>query len=105
MLATRRHFCWDTTKALSNYRKHGVLFEEALTALEDPLAVSRHDVAHIQGEERWITVGEAGATLLHVVHTLEELRDQTLWIRIISARHPTPDERWQYQSGNYRIQE
>lgn len=30
-------FEWDTRKAASNLRKHGVSFDEALTAFADPL--------------------------------------------------------------------
>lgn len=105
MLPTQFHFYWDPAKAISNYRKHGVLFEDAWMAIEDPLAVTRRDLDHGRAEERWITLGEANATLLHVVHTTEELDDHTICIRIISARHPTPDERRQYESGKYRIQE
>jgi uncharacterized DUF497 family protein len=100
------HFSWDPAKADSNYRKHGVQFEDALIAVEDPLAISRHQIDHDRPDERWITLGEAYGTLLHVVHTLEESDDQTqTWGRIISARHPPPDERWQYESGQYRIEE
>jgi uncharacterized DUF497 family protein len=99
------HFFWDRAKADSNYRKHGILFQEALIAIQDPLAVTRHHVDHDRAEERWITLGEAYGTLLHVVHTLEESNDQTTWGQIISARLPTPDERRQYESGRYRIEE
>jgi uncharacterized DUF497 family protein len=105
MLATQRHFHWDPAKAVSNYRKHGVLFEDALMVIEDPLAVTRHDIDHVRPEERWITLGEADGALLHVVHTLEDLDEHTIRVRIISARHPTPDERRQYETGKYRIQE
>jgi uncharacterized DUF497 family protein len=28
-------FCWDAAKALKNYEKHGVSFEEASTAFDD----------------------------------------------------------------------
>src|SRR5690349_20731402 len=105
MLPTQHHFYWDPAKAISNYRKHGVLFDDALMAIEDPLAVTRHDIDRGRAEERWITLGEADCALLHIVHTLEDLDDQTTWVRIISARHPTPDERRQYESGKYRIQE
>jgi len=29
-------FSWDTQKAISNYEKHGVPFEEAATLFSDP---------------------------------------------------------------------
>ena len=96
---------WDSAKAVSNFRKHGVLFEEAAQVFDDPLAATQHDVDHARTEERWVTLGEVDGALLQVVHTLDDLDGQRVRIRIISARHPTPDERWQYESGNYRIQE
>lgn len=105
MPRTLHHCYWDAAKALSNHRKHGVLFDEAAKAIEDPLAATRHDIDHGRAEERCVTLGEAEGALLHVVHTLEDLDDQTLGVRIISARHPTPDERRQYESGKYRIEE
>ena len=96
---------WDSAKAVANFRKHRVLFEEAAKVFDDPLAATRHDVDHGLGDERWVTLGEVDGALLQVVHTLDDLDGQRVRIRIISARHPTPDERWQYESGNYRIQE
>jgi len=96
---------WDETKAQINFRKHGVSFEWAKRALGDPLAVTQHNIDHGRAEERWITLGEVDGKLLHVVHTLEETDDEALWARIISARYPTPDERRQYESGQYRIEE
>jgi uncharacterized protein len=96
---------WDRAKALLNFRKHAVFFDDAAAVFDDPLAVTRHDIDHSRAEERWVTLGEVHAALLHVVHTLDELDEDTTWIRIISARHPTADERRQYESGKYRIQE
>ena len=96
---------WDLAKAVSNFRKHGVLFEEAMMVFDDPLATTQQDVDHGRAEERWVTLGEVDGVLLHVVHTLDDLDDPKIRIRIISARHPTADERRQYQSGKYRIQE
>ncbi len=76
-----------------------------MTVLHDPLALSRQDYDH-DAEERWITLGMiSDETLVVVVHTYEELSDREVIVRIISARRPTKDERFQYQSGNYRIQD
>ena len=36
-------FAWDTRKAASNARKHGVTFAEASTAFGDPLSVTITD--------------------------------------------------------------
>jgi uncharacterized protein len=105
MLSTQHHFYWDPANAISNYRKHGVLFEDASLAIDDPLAMTRHDADRRCEEGSWITLGEADGTLLHVTHTLEEPDGRTIWIGLICARHPTADERRQYESGKYRIQE
>jgi uncharacterized DUF497 family protein len=39
-------FDWDLIKAKSNLWKHGVLFEEASTALQDPLSRTDLDPDH-----------------------------------------------------------
>ncbi len=81
---------WDPRKALTNARKHGVQFADAVLALEDERAITLRDDAH--GEERWITIGmDMLARTLTVVYTW---RKDT--VRIISARPATPNERRQY---------
>ena len=42
---------WDSDKADSNFKKHEVSFEEAATALLDPMALAQEDVAS-EGEPR-----------------------------------------------------
>jgi hypothetical protein len=37
---------WDPRKAKSNLEKHGISFEEAATALSDPMAVTGIDPDH-----------------------------------------------------------
>jgi hypothetical protein len=92
-------FAWDTEKAAANRTKHGVAFELAATVFRDERALSIYDEVHSENEERWITIGlaESGQLLL-VVHTFEELSPQESLIRIISAREPTRQERFEYQS-------
>ncbi len=86
-------FEWAPDKARSNLRKHRVSFEEAATALKDPMAATGRDPDHSVGEERFITFGvsERGR-LLVVAHTEE---DETL--RIISARLASKGERKIYE--------
>lgn len=86
---------WDPKKAKSNLRKHGVSFEEAATALSDPMAATGADPDHSITEERYVTFGvsERGR-LLAVAHTDEE---ET--IRIISARIASKGERELYEDG------
>ena len=86
---------WDPKKARSNLRKHEVSFEEAATALSDPMAATGDDPDHSVGEFRYVTFGmsERGR-LLVVAHTE---RDQA--IRIISARLASKGERKIYEEG------
>jgi uncharacterized DUF497 family protein len=37
---------WDPKKAKENLKEHGVSFEEAATALSDPMAATGHDPDH-----------------------------------------------------------
>lgn len=86
---------WDPGKARSNLRKHGVSFEEASTALSDPMAATGADPDHSITEDRFITFGvsETGR-LLVIAHT-----DQGNTIRIISARRASKGERELYEEG------
>ena len=79
---------WDGDKATSNLQKHGVGFEEASTALLDPLALAQED-ATSEGEPRWALIGmSTRARLLTVIYTLRR-PDR---IRLISARKATRKE-------------
>lgn len=50
-------FEWDPKKARSNLRKHKVSFEEAATALRDPMSATGLDPDHSVSEERFVTFG------------------------------------------------
>ena len=83
---------WDSKKAESNLKKHGVSFEEAATALLDPMAKAQED-PDAQDEPRWILLGmSAQPRLLSVVYTLRR-EDR---IRLIAARPATRKEAKQY---------
>ncbi len=96
-------FEWDEAKNLSNQRKHGVSFEEAIRVFLDPLFVSVKDRIE-NGEQRWRTYGEVeGSLLLMVAHTVreEDEHGRTVEVmRIISARHATRKERQRYEEEN-----
>ena len=78
----------DADKAVANFKKHGVRFEEAATSLLDPQALAQEDAAS-EGEARWVLIGmSASARLLTVVYTL---RNENR-IRLISARKATRKE-------------
>ncbi|MBQ1837478.1 MAG: BrnT family toxin, partial [Neisseriaceae bacterium] len=49
-------FEWDDDKADANYKKHGVSFEEACTAIFDDFAMTFQDDRKDYGEERYFTV-------------------------------------------------
>jgi len=83
---------WDADKAVANFKKHGVRFEEAATSLLDPQALAQED-ASSEGEARWLLIGmSASARLLTVAYTL---RDEDR-IPVISARKATRKEAEHY---------
>lgn len=78
---------FDSAKAQSNLRKHGVSFAHAEQALRDPAAVTIED-PDSEGEQRFVTLGmDALGRLLVVVHTPRG--DLT---RLISARKASRSE-------------
>jgi uncharacterized DUF497 family protein len=86
---------WDPIKAKRNLKKHGISFEEAATALSDPMAITGSDPDHSVYKERYITFGVSERGRLIVVSHTEE--GDT--IRIISARKTSKGERELYEEG------
>ena len=86
-------FVWDTRKASSNLKKHGVAFEKACEVFFDPfLQPGSPEVRN--GERRQYVTGLTSEwQLLVVVFTL--LEDA---VRIISARKATPLQRHRYET-------
>jgi uncharacterized DUF497 family protein len=89
-------FTWDSEKAASNLRKHGVAFEEALTVFGDPLARIHDDPTHSRRERREVIVGNSTRGRLLLVSFTERLRV----IRLISARRATRHEREDYEKAS-----
>jgi hypothetical protein len=90
-------FEWDADKALTNFKKHGVGFEEAKTVFSDPWLLTYRDEIHSGIEPRFISMGYSGhQRLLVVVHT-EHLDDNRILIRIISSRKAAGAERRIYE--------
>ena len=87
-------FEWDPEKAKRNLKKHGVSFEEAVTAFYDPLSATFNDPDHSVGEYRFITIGLSSHDRLLVVAHAE--RGKTL--RILSARSATSRERKRHEA-------
>jgi uncharacterized DUF497 family protein len=87
------NFVWHKQKATANRVKHGVSFEEAITAFHDPLSITIDDPDHSEYEPRSLLIGMSSrGRLLVVSHTDIDLR-----IRIVSARPATRRERWDYE--------
>ena len=84
-------FEWDQAKAAANYKKHGVRFEHAVGAFEDPFALIELDESEEYGEDRFLLTGRAAGGILVVVYTERGER-----VRIISAREATEYERRNY---------
>lgn len=78
---------FDSAKAASNLRKHGVSFAHAESALRDTRALTVED-PDAEGEPRFVTLGmDALGRILVVIHTPRSER-----LRIISARKASPKE-------------
>ena len=83
-------FEWNSAKATTNLKKHGVSFEEAQTIFYDEFAVQFFDEENSDDEERFLLLGlSTGARLLLVCHCE---RASGNVIRIISARNATKRE-------------
>jgi hypothetical protein len=80
-----------------NRIKHGVAFEEAITAFDDPYALVAPDPRHSTAtEERTWLIGESDSGVLVVVFTVREAGGVT---RLISARHASRRERKRYEDS------
>ena len=87
-------FEWNRKKAASNFRKHKVSFDEAVTVFYDPLSATFNDPDHSIHEERFLTVGYSSRErLLMISYTENEAV-----VRIISARRATAKERKRHEA-------
>lgn len=87
-------FEWDSRKAKTNEKKHGISFEEAQSVFYDEQALLLEDPRPLHEEERFILLGlSRSLRILVVVHAL---RDSDV-IRIISARRATRLETREYE--------
>jgi uncharacterized DUF497 family protein len=90
-------FEWDEDKNLSNFRKHGIWFEEAQTIWADESSSEFFDPEHSDLEARFIRVGYSSVHRLLLVVFCE--RSDGDVIRLISARRATKSERRQHEEG------
>ena len=83
-------FEFDDRKSISNLRKHGVSFDEAISCFSDELSIEFYDESHSGDEDRFILIGNSSqGRVLLVAYTI---RDSIKVIRIISARPATRRE-------------
>ena len=87
-------FEWDRKKAATNFKKHQVSFDEAVTIFYDPLSATFADPDHSVGEERFITIGYSSSNRLLVVTYAE--RGEAM--RIINARTATAKEKRRHET-------
>jgi uncharacterized protein len=88
-------FEWDPRKAALNPSKHGVSFQEALTAFADPLARIFDDEDHSVEEQREIIIGHSAKERLLIVCFTAQGES----VRIFSARKATRRERIEYEEN------
>jgi uncharacterized DUF497 family protein len=87
---------WDIPKAIANFEKHHVPFEEAATVFGDPDGLDWDDVAHSHLEQRFKRLGlSVSNRLLLVVYTIRRADHEKEKFRIISAR---PASRREHQA-------
>ena len=88
-------FEWNPTKARSNFKKHGVSFEEAQSVFYDEYARQFTDDGHSDEEEQFVMLGMSNRSRVLIVCHCERAKGNIL--RIISARKATSKERKHYQ--------
>jgi uncharacterized DUF497 family protein len=92
-------FDWDDEKAESNFNKHGISFNEAMTVFGDYSAKLFYDKEHSKNEIREIIICYSELNRLLTVYFTE--RENKL-VRIITARKATKLERKGYEENERR---
>ena len=77
-------YVWNRNKAISNYKKHKISFEEAVTIIFDEDTLTRQDKKHSEGEIRFTAIGYSAKSSVLFVCYCERGINNT--IRIYSAR-------------------
>jgi hypothetical protein len=85
-------FEWDEDKNRANLVKHGIDFEDASEVFYGPVIIRG---SNRNSEERWVAIGKSHDRIVSVIFT----RRNDL-IRIISARHPRPNEERAYRNAS-----
>ncbi|MHB8481817.1 MAG: BrnT family toxin [Nitrospiria bacterium] len=90
-------FEWDEQKNESNRKKHGIWFEEAQQAFDDPNGLDFCDEGHSNDEDRFLLLGLSGSSRVLVIVFCERKKNEI--VRIISARKATKKEIKKYEEG------
>ena len=91
-------FSWDIQKAILNFEKHGVAFEETVTAFDDEDGLDWEDLTHSQDENRRKRLATSSMDrILLIVYTTRSLAHGNETTRIISARRASQRERSAYE--------
>ncbi len=85
-------FEWDEDKSKANLVKHGIDFDDASEVFYGPVTVKG---SNRNNEERWIAIGKSHDRIVSVIFTR-----RNDFIRIISARHPRPNEERAYRNAS-----
>jgi len=88
-------FEWNTVKAVTNVKKHGVSFEEAKSVFFDDFALQFFDQENSDTEDRFLMLGISNETNILLICHCE--RDDGNTIGLISARKATKNESKNYQ--------
>ena len=75
-------YIWDEEKLKKTKEKHGISFAEVVSVMENPNSLDEpKEDAYLDGEDRWVCVGETFGGKLVVIIYVEEFP----LIRIITA--------------------
>jgi uncharacterized DUF497 family protein len=89
------NFEWNKSKARDNFAKHGVSFELAKRAFDDPFALEFLDDREDYDEQRFAIIGMVEGRIFYVVYA-----ERRNLIRIISARSANRHEQETYLEEN-----
>jgi uncharacterized DUF497 family protein len=90
-------FEWDESKNRSNFRKHGIWFEEAQTVWSDVHATEFHDPEPGTADERFLRIGYSTRDRILLIVFCEKGGGNV--VRIISARKATSKEKKAHEEG------
>ena len=91
-------YIWHNEKNVQNQKKHGISFEEASGACEDPFMHEKYDFMNSIGEDRYKVIGSiTGFVQGKLVTVSVTYRDE--FIRVFSARYADSKETKEYHDA------